>query len=166
VTCGLSGRYRRVCFRKGGKPGGKLGFILFRLTLSGLGLALLFSLCTLTVPVTFKLVDEETGQAITNGRVVVFQRWTSLPIEKLHLPGIHPWMKSVTSCVSGSIRVRVPVKPDPAFTISFTAPGNRAAAFSADEYVIYSPQREPLKVCRKSKVIRIVLSGGREELIP
>src|ERR1051325_2881067 len=63
--------------------------------------------------VTFHVVDRKTGKPVTDAFAAVSERWTTLPVEKLHIRGLQRSRSRTIPGNNGYIRVHgLSDKPD------------------------------------------------------
>jgi len=72
--------------------------------------------------VRFRVVDRTTGQALTNATAFLCDRWTTLPVEKLKIPGFNRWRNVLAIGTNGAFQIQtVPrVKSSSAYRIIFS----------------------------------------------
>jgi hypothetical protein len=91
-----------------------------------------------TDTVTFRFVDADTKEPITDARATCYRRWSLLPLDKLplHKVGISPWIGWRTTSfdtTNGVVRISHIPRTASEFRIIFSSANHQDTAFSVTE---------------------------------
>jgi len=91
--------------------------------------------------VTFRIIDRSSRQPITNVHLLLVQRWTPVPIERVKLPFFPMWRTQEVVSAAGTIKV--PVRKKVSQMIAFRAAGYHGAMFADETSEWWSILYEP-----------------------
>jgi len=80
--------------------------------------------------VTFRIINRSTQTPVTDVHLVIADKWTTLPVDKLGLPFLTGWRTQQMVAATGTIKIPVRRKVDRLLTVTFEAARYHGATFS------------------------------------